>query len=444
MTRAKPDGVPAEAVWSPDDGEWVLAERDDDGRMQGVVTYWRPDGTLVNHCSYADGVPHGWFKRYHENGEVSRAGTFHHGELTGVDACYRSTGETTELAFPVHAMPANVWRYERDIAGGRSLSGRWFDKEGRQVDDTGGPLPERPGNVPAAAVYFAGSRHWALGVVDGKGEQGLWRYWSPEGTPLGEREVRDGRELDRRWFLGADHAAAVTALRDGRAEEALTAARAFWDRADSVEEVVHAGSVLAEVLAGDPAADAERRELLAIVGEAGDYPVVFSPEGFSCYRAQSRALGWLAAIKLDDGDPATAVVLSRQALAREHHFGPCAARVTLFHALARLGLVEDAFALVRETLGADAGFAGFEEVVADPAYREWVASLDVSAMTVEDALEQTGPGALDETAAAVRVEGGAATGTWPLREVLGARLSPELDRWLDLAGELPETAFDGE
>src|ERR1043165_8945897 len=227
MTRAKPDGVPPEASWSAEDGEWVLADRDEQGRMQGVVTYWRPDGTLVNHCSFADGVPHAWFKRYHENGEVSRSGTFTHGEITGVDACSRSTGETTELAFPVHAMPANVWRYERDMVASRSVSGRWYDKDGNQVGDTGEPLPERPANVPAAAVYFAGSRHWAFGAVDGSGEQGLWRYWSTEGEPIGERAPSAGPELARRWFLGADHAAAVTALRDGRADDALTAARAF-------------------------------------------------------------------------------------------------------------------------------------------------------------------------------------------------------------------------
>lgn len=39
MTPAKPGGVPPEAVWSAEDGEWVLAERGERGRMQGVVTY---------------------------------------------------------------------------------------------------------------------------------------------------------------------------------------------------------------------------------------------------------------------------------------------------------------------------------------------------------------------------------------------------------------------
>ncbi|MEV0645126.1 hypothetical protein AB0I28_07670 [Phytomonospora sp. NPDC050363] len=371
MTRAKPDGVPPEAVWSDEDGEWVLADHDELGRMRGVVTYWRPDGTLLSRCSFADGVPHGGFERYHENGEVSRSGTFAHGVLDGLDTCHRSTGETTETAFPVDAMPANVWRYERDLVGGRSISGRWFDAEGRQVTDTGEPLPARPAGVPAAAVYFSGSGHWTEGRVDENGEQGLWRYWAATGEPLGERDMRDGAELERRRFLGPDHGAAVTALRDGRGADALSAARAFWDRADSVEEVVIAGSVLADALIGVAGADAERRELLATVAEAGEPGEANTPEGRACHVAQARAFGWLAAYKLDDGDPQTAAVLSRRAMALEHGRGPCAARVTLVHALVRIGLTEEAFELVGLTLAEAPDFAGFEHVVTDPAYLAW-------------------------------------------------------------------------
>ena len=443
MTRAKPDGVPPGAWWSAEDGEWVLAERDDKGRMQGVVAYWRPDGTLVSRCSFVDGVPDGRYERYHENGEVSRSGTFVDGRLGGVDACFRSTGETTEMAFPVDAMPDNVWRYESVIVGGRTVSGRWYDKEGRQVTDTGKPLPERPGGVPDTAVYFSKSEYWAVGDIDGKGEQGLWRYWSTAGEPLGERDFKDGTELERRWFLGPKHGEAVVALRAGRVGEAFAAAREFWDAADTVEEVVMAGSVLADVLAAVPgtAANTKRRELLARIGEAGDHGAPFTPEGRACYRAQSRALGWLAAIKLDDGEPQIAAVLSHRAVALEHHYGPCAARVTLFHALVRLGMTEAAFEVVRGTLDEEPDFPGFSDVVAEPAYIDHATAIGegTTAMTVADAWGEIGPGRLPEIARIVSAQGGGpGPRSWPIREVLGERLSPELDAWLDLADGLPD------
>src|SRR5690349_10303874 len=113
--RDRPASVPAEAIWSDADRARGLAPPDAGGEKHGLFTYWRPDGTLVNHCTFAHGVPHGAYKRYHETGEVSRAGTFVDGKLHGVDTCFRATGATTELAFPASRLPANVWRYEVDM-----------------------------------------------------------------------------------------------------------------------------------------------------------------------------------------------------------------------------------------------------------------------------------------------------------------------------------------
>jgi hypothetical protein len=70
----RPPSVPEQAVWDAGDGEWVLAERDDDGRKHGQATYWRPDGTLVNHCSYEHGVPHGLAVRYTSRGDALAVG----------------------------------------------------------------------------------------------------------------------------------------------------------------------------------------------------------------------------------------------------------------------------------------------------------------------------------------------------------------------------------
>ena len=56
--------IPAGAVWDEAQSEWALGDRDADGRKHGLTAYYRADGSLANHCEYAHGVPHGWFKRY--------------------------------------------------------------------------------------------------------------------------------------------------------------------------------------------------------------------------------------------------------------------------------------------------------------------------------------------------------------------------------------------
>lgn len=194
--QERPVSVPAEAVWDDGDKEWVLAEVDEDGRKHGVVTYWRPDGTLVNCCAYEHGVPHGSSTRYHESGEVSRSCTFVNGVMHGVDAVFRSTGPTTELAFPVHRMPDTVWRYEAQKVHGQITGVRLFDREGHEVTETGQPYPERPQNVPGGAVYRSKDEMWLDGVRDSDGRpRGLWWSWNREGVPSRLSYHRAGNEV---------------------------------------------------------------------------------------------------------------------------------------------------------------------------------------------------------------------------------------------------------
>jgi hypothetical protein len=67
---ARPATVPPEATGNEQDREWVLGARDAEGRFQGPVRYWRPDGTLRSVCEHVGGRPHGSATRYHESGEV--------------------------------------------------------------------------------------------------------------------------------------------------------------------------------------------------------------------------------------------------------------------------------------------------------------------------------------------------------------------------------------
>src|SRR5690242_11507688 len=128
----RPGNLPPDAIWNDKEGTWRVIPRDADGKEHGLATYWRPDGTMCNQCNFVHGVVQGWFKRFHESGEVSRSGEFVDGKIHGIDACYRSTAPTTERAFP-STMPANVWRYEVDMVMGQPQSARWFDRDGNRV-----------------------------------------------------------------------------------------------------------------------------------------------------------------------------------------------------------------------------------------------------------------------------------------------------------------------
>src|SRR5690349_10860891 len=105
----RPDTVPAEAWWSPEDNEWILGDKDSEGRFVGIVKYWRPDGTLCNEWTHADGIPHGWSVRYHETGEVSQRLWNERGKMHGLREWFWTDGHTTEKVRAA-GLSTNVWR----------------------------------------------------------------------------------------------------------------------------------------------------------------------------------------------------------------------------------------------------------------------------------------------------------------------------------------------
>jgi hypothetical protein len=180
--------IPAGAVWDEAQSEWALGDRDADGRKHGLTAYYRADGSLANHCEYAHGVPHGWFKRYHESGEASREGTFVDGEIHGADSSYRSDTPTTELAFPVDQTGADVWRCELSWWHGRVTGVRWYDRAGGRVTRWGAPhepyspVPEL--NLLWELQDWAGFEAYAQGF-------GLARFGDQSGLRAGWTEDDD-------------------------------------------------------------------------------------------------------------------------------------------------------------------------------------------------------------------------------------------------------------
>jgi len=184
-----PGAVWRSGLWNSAEAAWEDCPIDDAGQLHGVATYWRLDGTLLARTEFFHGVEHGLCERFHESGEVSQRGHFVDGERDGQHDSFRSISLTTERA--VEGKHDGIWRCENDYADGVVVRfTRYFDRDGRRVDQDGRPHPERPASVPATAILQHGA--W----IDGRVERGRWhgpfRRWSPTGILIEEGSYRRG------------------------------------------------------------------------------------------------------------------------------------------------------------------------------------------------------------------------------------------------------------
>lgn len=453
--KERPLGVPEIATWDPSDNEWVHAPLDGNGNKYGLVTYWRPDGTLVNHCEFEHGKPHGYFKRYHESGEVSRSGTFVRGVMHGIDACFRTTTKTTERAFPTDRMPANVWRYEVDMDMGKVTGARWFDQFGNQVTETGEPIPDRPPQLPPKAVYLSKSATWLFGETDDKARRhGIWRTWDRAGAPVGEVEFDHGNEIGKHSFVAPEDAEVHDALRAGLGSRALAAARGWWQRAEvASEQRIFAGTALCRCL-GEGNSE-ERRRIATEVADCPGVMWVFTDNGKRAYQAQAEVLDWLANDALNQGHFEHALALATRAIATEHHYGPCAARLTRIAALRKLGRDEEAFLAAKDLLAINPDAAGLDDVRSDARFAAWLASIRTDTMTIDGAWDVLGRRGELLTAIAAPIAAPIADPTsaqtagdldvpWPIADVLRSRLSPELLAWNHVATDGLRSTYRGD
>ena len=184
MSKApkRPAGIPAKAWWDAVDHEWVFGPLVD-GQKHGDFTFWRADGTKCNECHMVMDVPHGPFRRFHENGELSQEGTFEKGKVHGTRRWLATDGETTENTRP-KGVHASVWKSEMDYVHGRVVAIRHFNREGERVMPSDGqPYPLKPAGVDEGAEYVEPKNEWHRGDADGETQKkvGRWQVWSREG-----------------------------------------------------------------------------------------------------------------------------------------------------------------------------------------------------------------------------------------------------------------------
>lgn len=202
-----PVGVNAKAWWSENDGEWVYGERDQSGRFQGLVEYWRPGGTLCCQTEHINDEPNGSFTRFHESGEVSRQGKMKGSQIIGVDTAYRSYVFTSEKAMPDQA-PLTVHSIETHWVDGNFSHQVLRDIDNNLLTPTGEPVPDQPACVPEGAFFL--NDIWSAGSYSKDAKKiGTWKYFKPEGDFFKEE------------FYNDDESYSYTILRSDRTDAAF-------------------------------------------------------------------------------------------------------------------------------------------------------------------------------------------------------------------------------
>ncbi len=385
MSKTKPETVDANAWWSASDNEWVLGPKDDNDKFHGLVTYWRPDGTLVNHCNYEHGTPHGVYKRYHECGEISRQGTFVQGKLQGTDVFLRTETETTEN-FP-HGLSADVWRAEMDMVNGSMVAGRLYNKEGQQVGEDGVPCPDRPSEVPEEAVYSSTSGRWVLGSTNDSYErEGTWTFFTQDGWIQQQIEYSAGEiQSDTRYYNRYASTAALR-LRDADFAGCMDAIDAgMAELEDDVEQLcLLALRVECQAEEGDAAGAVKTASEALESFPIGLHWGRFMTQGQRGYNATAELEAHLALHYLGEDRGEEALRKIRDAI---DHTTRAQARYYAIKAdaLAMLGRTDEQLASIKAALSIDADAPEVAQYKDDPNFSEWLKAIDPDSMTVEGA-----------------------------------------------------------
>ena len=87
----------------------------------GTKINYHPDNSIEISCDFLDGIPHGSWKYFYENGKIGEDGTFENGLKTGEWTFYYSNGKIESQGKFVNDKKSGAWIYF-------SRSGELIDK----------------------------------------------------------------------------------------------------------------------------------------------------------------------------------------------------------------------------------------------------------------------------------------------------------------------------
>lgn len=185
---------PSNAWWSVEDDEWVLGDKDEQGRLTGLVRYWNKAEVFISDCEHREGKPHGRARRVYSDGSIEQECRYVDGVITGARRIHRPQSDDIEALGQFERLHDAVAFYECVYEGGDLIGTLTRDVEGKQIDaHDGEPVPERPPGVPATASPFQDG--WLF--MRRKGEDGTetleTREYYADGT-LKSEDLPDGTD----------------------------------------------------------------------------------------------------------------------------------------------------------------------------------------------------------------------------------------------------------
>lgn len=169
--HARPEGIPAHALFFTDAGQWGAGERDAAGKRIGPWKFWRQDGSYAAEAHFLDDQLHGERHAVYEDGTAAATERYEHGALRWRRA-FRPNGETKdEHAFA--GTPDAVAEIESSFAPDGYFRAQFLrDAAGAELARDGTPAPPRPPGLPADANFWriASSRSVILSAHSGSDE----------------------------------------------------------------------------------------------------------------------------------------------------------------------------------------------------------------------------------------------------------------------------------
>lgn len=181
MTDSRMPERPIDAWWSDEDEEWVHGNKDEEGRLIGLVRYWNKAGVFISDCEHREGKPHGRARRVYSDGSIEQDCQYVNGIIDGARRICRPESEDVDALPAFESVGDGVLFYECYYEDGDIIGMASFDVDGKKIQSNGQPMPERPPGVPLTVSPLQGG--WLF--MRRKGE---------DGTEV--LEIHDGRDFD--------------------------------------------------------------------------------------------------------------------------------------------------------------------------------------------------------------------------------------------------------
>ena len=194
--RNKPEGVPADAWFHEEWGEWIEGEKRGDARVGEWKQWHATEGHVTCIDVYDDEGRLTQSTRFHPDGTFSQQVSYDGDQPHGLGVYQRSTNPSQERS--MQTAPEAAFRMELYwVHGKQPMPARFFDKDGNEISATGDP---KPVGLPEQARSDTDGRWLTNQAVLQDDYEGVDTVWRTDGTLMLEQRYEDQRLVLQRRF----------------------------------------------------------------------------------------------------------------------------------------------------------------------------------------------------------------------------------------------------